>query len=141
MINTMQDCVLIYNWWIQIIPFISTNHITATFYCRLGTNTPSCNYTGDCSNDVIAFCCGYFICKSCCNDHKNSCESSGIQKIGIMFDRRDGKLKVQCDEHMTPCSYFCSDGCFICIYCRNRSHRNHCSDTIEHQAARYVFFV
>lgn len=56
--------------------------------------------------------------------------------IPIIYNEKEGQLKILCTEHSTVAKYVCCEGKYICVFCRFRGHLGHTHHTIELQAKR-----
>lgn len=102
---------------------------------KLDVSSSLCNYIEDCQKDVAVYCCGLIMCKSCSTNH-NITEAHHQGMTDIFFDKKEKELKVLCKEHVSNCTHFCSDNQFLCVYCINRTHKQHRKDTIRSQAEK-----
>ncbi|XP_057308293.1 E3 ubiquitin-protein ligase TRIM56-like [Hydractinia symbiolongicarpus] len=85
-------------------------------------SNPKCQQSKKCKRIVSCSCatCGAKICEKCQNIH--SCINKSF--INVTFN---DKLQPLCKEHNSPGRYVCIDchNKFTCVYCKNRSHKNH----------------
>ena len=101
------------------------------FICHFSAPAEECHCDAyACMNSPSSYCtrCYKLFCSSCQEDHSKS-HSLGVTNpyLPIRYDSTIDKYVVVCSKHLTAGNYLCncSINKFICVYCKQRDHRNH----------------
>lgn len=107
-------------------------------------NPKTCSISSrNCKTKVSLYCgsCSEMMCNSCSQEHNDSFHDNEKLFLPIQFDKKSEKVMVVCNEHSTFAKYICCKNKFICMYCKNRSHRLHEHTCIQLEADQVREFL